>query len=120
MNDILVLVGHGSSDGESEDVVRHHAARIQELGIFSHVYACSLHNMLAIKEILQNIKCNRVFVVPMFIAHGRHTKETIPKAFGIKEGHSTINSAEIIYCEPIGYNDKITDIILEQVAEKKD
>jgi sirohydrochlorin ferrochelatase len=47
----------------------------------------------------------------MFIAHGQHTKEDIPKAF---------NDKKIIYCEPIGYNDRITDIILEQVAEEKD
>jgi len=115
MNDVLVLVGHGSSDGENEKVIQRHAARIRQLGIFDSVCACFLYGTPDIKKTLQNIRCDRVFILPMFIAHGRHTKEDIPKALGAAEN----NAMEIIYCEPIGYNDKITDIILEQVAEKK-
>jgi len=119
MNDVLVLVGHGSSDGENERLVQRHAARIRQLGIFDKVCACFLYGKPGIGETLQNIRCRRVFIIPMFIAHGRHTRENIPKALGITE-NNTVSGTEIIYCEPIGYNDKITDIILEQVEEKRD
>jgi len=119
MNDVLVLVGHGSSDGENEKLIQRHAARIRQLGTFDQVCACFLYGTPGIEETLQNIRCDRVFIIPMFIAHGRHTKEDIPKALDVTE-NSTTNDREIIYCEPIGYNDKITDIILEQVAKKRD
>jgi sirohydrochlorin cobaltochelatase len=60
-----------------------------------------------------------VFVVPLFVAHGYHTKVTIPRALGIGSPHARAGDKEVFYLEPLGRSERIARLIEERVKEAK-
>ncbi|AEH06629.1 cobalamin (vitamin B12) biosynthesis CbiX protein [Methanothermococcus okinawensis IH1] len=94
----------------------------------------------AINKVIEK-GAKKIIVVPVFLAHGNHTKRDIPKILGIYEGgdeeehhhhhehgeehhhhhhhHDTEKvelpeGVEIIYREPMGADDRIVDIVLDR------
>ena len=66
---------------------------------------------------------NTIVAVPIFLAHGVHTTEDIPKILGIsRENRSTTiqlngNDVTLVYAEPLGADQLIADLTYKRVME---
>ncbi|HIP17606.1 MAG TPA: sirohydrochlorin nickelochelatase [Methanothermococcus okinawensis] len=138
----LILIGHGSRLPYSKDVVSKIAEKIKKKNIYPIVEVGMMEFneptiTQAVKKAIEN-GANRIIVVPVFLAHGNHTKRDIPKILGIyngKEDHDHNNGhdhhhhhhhhhgdevleipegIEIIYREPMGDDDRIVDVVIDR------
>jgi len=119
MSDALLLVGHGSKSKHADDVLPYYVDFFRAGGEFDEVLACYLEQEPGVKDILTSIKSDRVFVMPLFIAHGYHTRITVPEALGIKSARSLIGGKEIVYLEPLGRSELILKLIEERIENAK-
>ncbi len=108
MSNALLLVGHGSRSEYAEDVLPYYVDFFK--GRFDEVVACYLEQEPDIRDALGRIKADRVFVMPLLIAHGYHTRVTIPEA--LKN-----SGKEIIYLEPLGRSELIAQLIERRIGE---
>jgi Uncharacterized conserved protein len=141
----VLLVGHGSRLPYGKDVVsqiaeiyRENTNYLVEIG-FMNMSKPSIPtaiNNLADKGV------NKIIVTPVFLAHGVHTKQDIPRILGLDNGHEDQGHShpenqehghdhkhshhdqeveeiqfkgEIIYTEPLGADKRIADIIKDRV-----
>ncbi len=119
MSDALVLVGHGSRSGQADDVLPYYVDFFKSTGDYDEVRACYLEKAPGVEGILDGLAADRVFVMPLFIAHGYHTKVTIPGALGITASHARVGDKEVIYLEPLGRSELIIELIQQRVKEAK-
>lgn len=137
----VVLVGHGSRLPYGKDVVsqiaemyRKDQDNLVEVG-FMNMSKPSIPE--AINMLTEN-GAEKIVVTPVFLAHGVHTTEDIPRILGLNNGddetehgghsHShghnhdheevKINfEGEIIYTEPLGADKRIADIVKDRVKD---
>jgi len=119
MSDALLLVGHGSKSEWADDVLPYYMEFFKASGDFDEVLACYLEKEPYVEGVLSRIKAGRVFVMPLFVAHGYHTKVTIPEALGIGSPHGRADGKEVFYLEPLGRSELIVRLIEERVNEAK-
>lgn len=119
MSDALLLVGHGSKSEGADDVLPYYVDFFKVTGEYGEVLACYLEKEPRVEDILDHIHANRVFVMPLLLAHGYHTRVTIPKALGIMSSHCFSGDKEIFYLEPLGRSPLIAKLIDERVKEAK-
>jgi sirohydrochlorin cobaltochelatase len=119
MSDALLLVGHGSTSEHADDVLPYYVDHFKRSGDFDEVLACYLEKEPSVEGVLGRIKSGRVFVMPLFVAHGYHTKVTIPRAMGIDSPHSRAGGKEVFYLEPLGRSVLIVRLIEERMKEAK-
>ncbi|HTY89914.1 MAG TPA: CbiX/SirB N-terminal domain-containing protein [Methanocella sp.] len=117
MSDALLLVGHGSRSEYADDVLPYYVDFFK--GDFEEVVACYLEQEPCIEDALRLVKAQRVFVMPLLIAHGYHTRVTIPGALGIEASHGFAGGKEIFLLEPLGRSEHIVKIIKERIGEAK-
>ena len=135
----VLLVGHGSRLPYGKDVVsqiaemyREDAGNLVEVG-FMNMSKPSIPeaiNSLALQG------AETIIVTPVFLAHGVHTTEDIPRILGLNNGdnehshghghshsHEDENEVkidfkgEIIYTEPLGADRRIAAIINDRVND---
>lgn len=116
MSDALVLVGHGSKYAE-DDVLPYYVKYFESAGQFSEIRACYLERDPRVETVMNDIRADRVYVMPLLLAHGYHTKVTIPEALGIRQPHDFVAGKEIYYLEPLGRSDHIAMLIRQRVEE---
>lgn len=116
MTDALVLIGHGSKHSE-DDVLPYYVKYFESSGRFAEVRACYLEHEPRVETVLDGIGADRVYVMPLLLAHGYHTKVTIPQALGIKGAHGYVAGKEIIYLEPLGGSEHIAKLIEQRIVE---
>lgn len=119
MRDVLILIGHGSHSKDADDVLPYYVDLFKSKGIYADVIACYLEKEPSVKGVLDRVNADRVFVMPLLIAHGYHTRVTIPGALGIKHSHDIINGVEVFYLEPIGRSGHIAELIQERIDALK-
>ncbi len=119
MSDALLLIGHGSSSELADDVLPYYVDLFKKLGDFDEVLACYLEKEPAVQGILSRIRAERVFVMPLFIAQGYHTRVTIPRALGISPPRCHVDGKEVLYLEPLGRSELIARLIKERVEGAK-
>lgn len=117
MSDALLLVGHGSGSEHADDVIPYYVEFFE--GDFDEVLACYLEREPRIENALDLIEAKRVFVMPLLMAHGYHTRVTIPLALGIESSHGFSRGREIFLLEPLGRSEHIVKIIKERIGEAK-
>lgn len=89
----------------------------------------------SIAKLAENNDLERIIVVPVFVAHGLHTKRDIPKILGIESDfneeeihshehhhhHHEVETAdfdgEIILTDPLGIDTRLYKIIKERVED---
>ncbi len=136
----VLLVGHGSRLPYGKDVVSQIANIYKtnedypvEVG-FMNMSKPSIPeavNKLAEKGV------EKIIVTPVFLAHGVHTKQDIPRILGLNNGHDTHEhegsneheghhheevetvefDGEIVYTEPLGADSRIAAIIEDRVND---
>ncbi|MGA9140597.1 MAG: CbiX/SirB N-terminal domain-containing protein [Methanocella sp.] len=109
MKDTLLIIGHGSKDPGADDVLPYYVEQLRQSGRFSIVDACYLEKPPYIKDALGGITADRIFIMPLLVAPGYHTRVTIPEA--IKASGKTA-----ILLEPLGRSEHITRLIEERVG----
>jgi sirohydrochlorin ferrochelatase len=138
----VVLVGHGSRLPYGKDVV----SQIAEMYRKDQDYLVEVGFMNMSKpsipeaiNILAENGAEKIVVTPVFLAHGVHTTEDIPRILGLNNGHDETEQSglghshghshdhaeevkinfegEIIYTEPLGADKRIADIVKDRVKD---
>lgn len=119
----LVLLGHGTDLNKSSGgVIYLNAGRIKARGLYDLVEVGFLDQEPEIGEVVENIEAENVVLIPVFIAEGWHTRETIPEDLGltgevtIKETSSGRNKT-IFYGAPVGTHPSMAALIAARARE---
>lgn len=103
----LILLGHGSSKHpDSSRSVREHAKILSDSGQFSQVHCAFLKEEPFVEHALDDVKDERVVIVPDFLAEGYFTRQVIPSKLGAKLSLPHIASAP-----PVGTHPMMVDLI---------
>ncbi len=141
----ILLVSHGSRLGYNKEFISEIQSKFDETYDLPNTYGfmelvepnipTSINKLLS-----DNKKIEKLVVVPVFIAPGVHTISDIPTILGLKKytsehddhhhhmhehnGHHHHHSldkidfnGEILYCDPIGADDILIDILKEKIEE---
>ncbi len=135
----VLLVGHGSRLPYGKDVVSQIADMYREGE--GYLVEVGFMNMSkpSIPEAINNLAkqgAEKIIVTPVFLAHGVHTTEDIPRILGLNNGHGDSGHShghshshedetevkidfkgEIIYTEPLGADRRIAAIINDRVND---
>lgn len=104
----IVLIGRERSD--AEELFETHVGRLVERTGIDAVETATYETepVQELRGQLRDLSADRVYAVPMRIAHNHDTTRGVPAALSHVSG-------EVIYCEPPGASDAVTDVI-EQKA----
>lgn len=104
----ILLVGRGAA--RTRTVLKTHAERLERRTRTTVRVATYEHEPVReLREPLARIDAERVYAVPVRVAHTYETLDDLPAAL------STIAS-DVRYCEPIGRSPAITDLIVERAT----
>jgi sirohydrochlorin cobaltochelatase len=99
----LVLLGHGTDlNKNSGGVIYLNARRIRERGIYDLVEVGFLDQDPEIGVVVDRIEAPNVILIPLFIAEGWHTRETIPEDLGLTGEVTLRDDKTIFYGAPVG------------------
>jgi sirohydrochlorin cobaltochelatase len=117
----LLIVGHGSTvNPDSSAPTWTHAREIQRRKIFADVQCAFWKEEPSLRDarFLFSQRIGEVFVVPNFISEGYFTQTVIPRELEL-EGPITTrpNGQTWIYCEPVGNNSLVTELLLARAHE---
>lgn len=138
----ILLLSHGSRLPQGEKVIKDYVDMYKneypDIPVdFGFMEIREPNIQQAISNLNKNNSLERIIVVPVFIAHGLHTKRDIPAILGIEtdfdeEEHSNHNhhhhhhhhthekvdfDGEIILTDPLGADTRIFEIIKDRVFE---
>jgi len=118
----VLIVGHGSTvNADSSAPTRSHAAEIRKRNIFADVRCAFWKEEPSLRDarfFFADRTIREVFVVPNFISEGYFTQTVIPRELELK-GPVTAraNGQTWIYCEPVGNNPVVTELLLTRARE---
>ena len=117
----LVIVGHGSQLEHYRKVMELHKKRIEESGAFDEVriaFAARQRKPMP-DEVIRDMDCDVVYVVPLFISYGLHVTEDLPDILGFPRGEGMkegkFDGKKVVICDPIGEDVFVTYAILNSV-----
>ncbi|CAN5341000.1 CbiX/SirB N-terminal domain-containing protein [soil metagenome] len=118
----LVLLGHGTDLNKSSGgVIYLNAGRIRERGLYDIVAEGFLDQEPEIGEVVKRVEAENVILIPVFIAEGWHTRETIPEDLGLT-GEVTVKATAtgektIFYGAPVGTHPSMAALIAARAQE---
>ena len=118
----LVLLGHGTDlNKNSGGVIYLNAGRIRERGLYDRVDVGFLDQAPEIGEVVEHVEAENVVLIPVFIAEGWHTRETIPEDLGLT-GEVTVKTTPtgtktIFYGAPVGTHPSMAPLIAARARE---
>jgi sirohydrochlorin cobaltochelatase len=114
----LVLIGHGTDLNKSSGgVIYLNAERIKERNLYDIVEVGFLDQAPEIGEVVENIEAENVVLIPVFIAEGWHTRETIPEDLGLSGEVTARNGKTIFYGAPVGTHPSMAALIAARARE---
>src|SRR5919107_1140237 len=114
----LVLLGHGTDlNKNSGGVIYLNAERIRERGTYDLVEVGFLDQDPEIGEVVNRIEAENVIVIPLFIAEGWHTRETIPEDLGLTGEVTVRGGRTIFYGAPVGTHPSMANLIAARARE---
>ena len=109
----LVLLGHGTDlNKNSGGVIYLNAGRIRERGLYDVVEVGFLDQEPKIGSVIGNVAARNVILIPVFIADGWHTRETIPEDLGLGGEVTAREDRTIFYGAPVGTHPSMADLIV--------
>lgn len=112
------MVGHGSHlSAESGAPVYEHAARIRAQGLFDEVQEAFWKEEPFLRDALDLIESEEVFVVPLFLAEGYFTKQVVPRELGLSSVPPEKDARRVVYCPPVGVHPRMGTMILKRAIE---
>jgi len=108
--DTLFLVCRGNED---RSAVATHRDRLQRRDVADSVAVVSYERepVRELRDRFVDVDADRVFAVPMCLAHSRETTEAIPSALSYVSG-------SVAYCEPVGRSPAVTRAVYERAANR--
>jgi sirohydrochlorin cobaltochelatase len=118
----LLIVAHGSTvNADSSAPTRSHASEIQKRNIFADVRCAFWKEEPSLRDarfFFADRAIHEVFVVPNFISEGYFTQTVIPRELELKGPVTACaNGQTWIYCEPVGNNPIVTELLLARAHE---
>jgi len=127
----ILLIGHGSSLPYGSKVLYKLAEEYKEMSDFPVIVGfmnVEEPTIPAAINILAKKGVTKIIAVPVFLAHGIHTKQDIPYMLGLGDGREDAHykqvkkeeikfDGQIIYIEPLGADPRIADIIEDRVED---
>ena len=118
----LVLLGHGTDmNKNSGGVIYLNADRVRKRKVYDLVEVGFLDQDPEIGEVVENVPAENVVLIPVFIAEGWHTRETIPEDLGLA-GEVTVKvtaggEKTIFYGAPVGTHPSMAGLIAARARE---
>lgn len=114
----LILVGHGSTlNPDSSAPTYDHSDSLRNRELFGEVATCYWKEEPSIREVLNMVECDEVYIVPNFISEGYFTQTVIPREFGLDGAITRRGNRVLKYCDPVGSHASMTDVILHRAKE---
>lgn len=97
---------------KGRSVAETHGKRLRRRGVVDSVEVLTYEHepVRELREQLQTIDADRVFAVPLCLAHSRETTEAIPAALSYVP-------APVEYCEPVGQSPAVTRAIVSRAID---
>src|SRR5919107_1877266 len=116
----LVLLGHGTDLNKSSGgVIYLNAGRIRERDLYDLVEVGFLDQDPQIGDVVENVDAENVVLIPVFIAEGWHTRETIPQDLGLSGEVTARNGKTIFYGAPVGTHPSMAALIAARAYETR-
>jgi len=114
----LVLLGHGTDlNKNSGGVIYLNAGRLGERGVYDLVEVGFLDQEPGIGEVVEHVEAENVILIPVFIAEGWHTRETIPEDLGLTGEVTVQEQKTIFYGAPVGTHPSMANLIAARARE---
>ena len=114
----LVLLGHGTDlNKNSGGVIYLNAGRIRERGLYDSVEVGFLDQEPEIGSVVEGVEAENVILIPVFIAEGWHTRETIPEDLGLTGEVTARGDKSIFYGAPVGTHPSMAALISARARE---
>ena len=114
----LIVVGHGSTvNPDSSGPTLDHAAALRARGVFGEVQCAFWKEEPSLRQVLHAVDRDDIYVVPNFISEGYFTKTVIPRELALDGALTRRGGRTIKYCEPVGNDPRMTDLLLRRAAE---
>ena len=114
----LVLVGHGTDlNKNSGGVIYLNAGRIRERNLYDLVEVGFLDQEPEISGVVGGVAARNVILIPVFIAEGWHTRETIPEDLGLSGEVTSRADRTIFYGAPVGTHPSMANLISARARE---
>jgi sirohydrochlorin cobaltochelatase len=108
----LVLLGHGTDlNKNSGGVIYLNAERIRDRGVYDLVEVGFLDQEPEIDLVVEGIDAPNVILIPLFIAEGWHTRETIPQDLDLVGEVTPRDDKTIFYGAPVGTHPSMANLI---------
>ncbi|HEX5177399.1 MAG TPA: CbiX/SirB N-terminal domain-containing protein [Chthoniobacteraceae bacterium] len=114
----LIVVGHGSTvNPDSSAPTLAHVDSLSRRGVFGEVQPAFWKEEPSLRQVLHMIDSDDVYVVPNFISEGYFTRTVIPRELALEGALTQRDGRTIKYCEPVGNDPRMTDLLLRRAAE---
>ena len=114
----LVLLGHGTDlNKNSGGVIYLNAGRIRERGLYDAVEVGFLDQEPEIGSVVEGVEAENVILIPVFIAEGWHTRETIPEDLGLAGEVTVRDDKTVFYGAPVGTHPSMAGLISARARE---
>ena len=114
----LVIIGHGSTvNPDSSAPTFDHAAALRARGVFGEVHCAFWKEEPSCRQVFHMIDRDDIYVVPNFISEGYFTKTVIPRELELAGPVTRLGGRVIKYCEPVGNDARMTELLLRRAAE---
>lgn len=114
----LVLLGHGTAmNKNSSGVIYLNAERIREREIYDQVVEAFLDQDPEVGEVVSGVEAENVILIPVFVAEGWHTRETIPDDLGLTGEVTRREDRTIFYGAPVGTHPSMAALISARANE---
>jgi sirohydrochlorin cobaltochelatase len=114
----LVLLGHGTDlNKNSGGVIYLNAERIRKRGIYDLVEVGFLDQEPEIGAVVESVAARNIILIPVFIAEGWHTRETIPEDLGLTGEVTVRKDRTIFYGAPVGKHPSMANLIAARARQ---
>ena len=114
----LVLLGHGTDlNKNSSGVIYLNAQRIRARGIYDLVEVGFLDQEPEIGGVVDGVEADNIILIPLFIAEGWHTRETIPEDLGLTGEVTVRDDKTVYYGAPVGTHPSMAKLIAARARE---
>jgi sirohydrochlorin cobaltochelatase len=114
----LIIIGHGSTQNPDSSAPTYaHQEELRRRQIFSEVHCAFWKEEPSLREVLQMVEAEEVYIVPNFISEGYFTEKVIPRELELT-GRVTRRDGRILkYCEPVGNDPRMVELLLFRARE---
>jgi sirohydrochlorin cobaltochelatase len=114
----LVLLGHGTDlNKNSGGVIYLNAERIRKRGIYDLVEVGFLDQEPEIGAVVESVAARNIILIPVFIAEGWHTRETIPEDLVLTGEVTVREDRTIFYGAPVGTHPSMANLIAARARQ---